>query len=656
MSKFKKKHQNYESIDTNKSVTKVVHRDFKMPYPSALNILSSYKKNGIASLPEAITINGTTVLPTLRYLSQDATDTEFPAWTYGPNAPVDGGSEIELLQNPLFDVLSQSINLKSTARSYTDSAAGINIDDNDIYIECYARIRATAGGANRIFAIDSGAYRIGLFFYSSGVYQLLVISPDATIVIETIAGNVYLKNYNHFQFFLKNGGSAATYLNGEQVGTVKSVVTMTSPWDTSGYDLKIGYTGSNQNDFVFFSMYLQNSWLDTHLQDTWALQRFQQLIGSSSYASFSRTSDTMMLGAGKYYELGRDYPSIEKWLDNVGKEHIGICVKPERANRAPLSYAVESWDTLTSCTIENSTAVAGEGHISKINRRGIIGAAVSTTHEVIDGATLASTEVVKLWAIVEPGNRDWFYLGLNDGSDNGRYFNASTIATGTTVGTIVDSGIFQHEDRIYAYISYSANAGAINIKLKPSADDNSDAYTGDGSTSDLWLHHVQLESDIGCFSPIVTEGGAATRLVDAINYDFDEAVEDEITVTFNLLHPSYLTAANVSLFVLNVSGDGSNEIECLTTASNHYLRLVTRCTTGTGRTITGDTNAFDGSLKKVQIAINKTSMKLYLDGSLQASLTIDDADLPNVNKLYFRPSGAIINNFKVYRQSLGWLG
>jgi hypothetical protein len=235
--------------------------------------------NGIHNLPQAITINGTTLNPTLLYKGQDAGATWDPWNAFGDTLtrPAVSSAPTYNQGSPLFGPYDDSV--KFNCGEYYTAATAVTGDftNEDLVVELVCRFEGSVSSllaSKHNSLLDTGwsiginATTIGLNLYD-GVTLRSILSPAL------VPGAWY-----HVIFFADKSGSGIGYANGA-AGTALTINMVNSISSARKFTIGSHANGTAPTSSLLslLAIYAGAAWLDTHLQPVLALRRFNTLIG-----------------------------------------------------------------------------------------------------------------------------------------------------------------------------------------------------------------------------------------------------------------------------------------------------------------------------------------------------------------------------------------
>jgi hypothetical protein len=314
----------------------------KSPLFSALDF--NRKPPSIANLDPALTINGQTVYPTLRYKGQDATATTWPAWGYGETLSIAGAGASPTLNagSPLMGSVDDSVKF-NMSKYYSGGLMGISTEDFVIEILV---LQGSSFSSQRVFgsliSLGGGKYR-GIELYQSGSWLIFQVADGLSL--GSVATAATLNGMYHLLLFVDvSSGAGCAYSNGvSATGTIPNSGSFESG---SNFLMGCGPIGG----FVFtghifyYSQWKANNWLNTHLQPEIAKDRFNRLTGiypnqnrgATPTITYSRASSAFLekntTTTPTLYQVGSGWPRVNQQLDASGKTVVGYLAEPASTN------------------------------------------------------------------------------------------------------------------------------------------------------------------------------------------------------------------------------------------------------------------------------------------------------------------------------------
>jgi hypothetical protein len=302
-------------------------------------------QNGVSLLPGPITINGQTVEPIFRHSLVDGTVSTLPADGYGINAPIAGvGNDVIPNQgSPLLGSRDGSV-AGDGGKSYQSAQIADNqLSTGDIYSEGIAVMGESAGGQYRtiwakgstVRMSDNGSEQFGFRLLSDDSSNALVLSAVLSI------GARYF-----FQFFLNRSGFGQCYINSVTSGAAVDISGVTddlsyllkhtllaSPHDLTDANWKV----ITPTDYL--AVYQKDNWLASHLNQSFANDRFATVIGTKAISARGTSIPTTATRASTAY--------LQKDTDNVVKLYA-VGANWNRLERVTDldGVKIEQWKTL----------------------------------------------------------------------------------------------------------------------------------------------------------------------------------------------------------------------------------------------------------------------------------------------------------------------
>jgi hypothetical protein len=237
-------------------------------------------KNGVLNLDPTLTINSISVTPTLLYYGGDANGTNWAPRTYGETLTLQAGTAPSYNQgSPLVGPYDDSVKFNNGGY-YLGSAGFSDITTEDFVIELV--FKAPPTGLQTITGTYTSSPNQGYQLVSglsAGITE--IYCKDAAATIKRVgSGSLAEGAWYHLIWFMDRSGSGVCYINGvagsatdiSALGSISSTTktfTIGRRTDALPYNSAIGY----------LAMWKRDAWLDTHLQPTIALERFNKLIG-----------------------------------------------------------------------------------------------------------------------------------------------------------------------------------------------------------------------------------------------------------------------------------------------------------------------------------------------------------------------------------------
>lgn len=376
---------------------------------------------GIDNLPAALTINGTTVLPTFRYRGGDADGTDWDAWTYGETLTAAGSGGSFDQGTPWWGDSDYSVDPAGTRYWQASGNTFADVTTEDLVFELVLAYSSTANV--RVFG-KWGSSRYAVYSTGTGIAAYLY---DGTNLGLTVSDALVDGHWYHMMFFGDRSGSGQIYIDAAASGAAVDISAVGSLTVAAALTLADDSTPGNQYDqrIAYAAMYQRAGWLDTHLQATVAAERFQRLCGLWPKRA---------LGTKAYSVYTRATTAVS---DKV-ERGANLCT-------APYDFSDAAW---TATRVDTPTA---GGVATPEGRHGWVlheDDTVGNTHFIVDSINLTSGVVYEFTADLKAINRSWALL-FNTGENDGYYFNVSTGVAGSALNNVNDYSILSLGDDWY---------------------------------------------------------------------------------------------------------------------------------------------------------------------------------------------------------------
>jgi hypothetical protein len=404
--------------------------------------------NGVINLDPILTINGVSVAPTLRYKGGDAGATNWPAWGYGETLDIVAGTAPTYnAGSPLLGANDDSVQFNKGGYYQAGNNTFGDITTEDFVVElvfranfitnvryCHKRDSSNYGyelftdsGQPAFFSFligDSGGYSAGNFFQT--------LTPGC---------------WYHLIAFFDRSGSAIGYLNGA-AGAATAISTRSGSISTN-VPFKLGSNGASAHMdgcIAYYSQWKRDAWLDSHLQPTIALERFNRLIGlipqvakgTSTPVTQTRSTtaylDKVESGARYLYNVGAGWLRIANRVDANSESINGYLPEASVTNKLTYSDLYPSWTLIDST--DHFDEVLVDGSMEAVDTSAwtaVLGATLTkeagtphsgtqclrvayggTNHPIAKQIclTVGNTYRVTGWARGDGNAKPYFYLGV----------------------------------------------------------------------------------------------------------------------------------------------------------------------------------------------------------------------------------------------------
>jgi hypothetical protein len=598
-------------------------------------------------LEPALTINGATVFPDLRYKGGDADTTNWDAWTYGEILTYNaGGGAVSVNQgSPLLGANDDSVLFDENAYYTAGNNTLGDITTEDIVVEAVLKLNATGKVAfsKRINDEGWGVYT-GINVLSTRIEESAGDGGTAAVISST--GLDVGAWYHLIAFFNRSDAThgAAAYINGVANGTVAdltgiSSLTLAQPFCIGAWSN--GATGFDSN-VAYAVMWKRANWHKAGAAGPaeWAAiakERFCKLTGfwpqthkgtaapvTMTRATIAHT-DKLESGIRKLYLVGDHWMRRCHRTDSAGASIRGFLVESNITNLCLQSEDMATtWAKLDAGDSFDLNAIAAPNKATTAD--GLIADATSGAHGISQAINLtAATYVFSVFA--KKGDHDWILLqSVTAGAL--AYFDLANGAVGTQTdctGYIEDWG----DDWYRCCIVFTGTAAAHTMRIL-TCDANEDfTVDGDGSTVNnyLWGAQCELAAHGGYMSSYVpTAAGTVARNVEELYYKGDDG-----NVTNNkkggfyckILCEDYDTAGNLYMGTLNDGGAGTDILQFLMDGTGERTWFASAATGANAGQIYGTSDPYDGVVHSVRYTWETNSVTGYFDESAEGTPDTD---------------------------------
>lgn len=375
---------------------------------------------GVHRLNPALTINGVTVLPTLRYKGGDATATQWPAWGYGETLAIAGAGTAPTLNtgSPLYGASDDSVrsngdgSVAATGKSYAGSATLGNLGTDDVVVELIFEVAATTDyilGKGTIGEATAGkGWWVACI--SGALYFRIFAAAMTSASTALTAGSIV-----HAIGFGDRSGSFQWYVDGAAAGAAAAISTQAASVDNATAFNVFGFPNQQYNytkRFMYVGIWQGAAWLDTHLQPTIAAARFAALMGGPTVAQGSAVPDVMTRSTPTYvykvvsgvlvpYYVGANWPAMHSRVDSAGRTLVGVAPDIARTNYVKQSKTLNTtpWSPRGTCVVTEATAET-EAPDGSMTANKIVGLKMNPTNDIfqtVAGLGAGSTLAPSMW-------------------------------------------------------------------------------------------------------------------------------------------------------------------------------------------------------------------------------------------------------------------
>lgn len=259
--------------------------------------------SGVDNLDPSLTINGTTVTPTLRYKGGDADATDWDHWGYGEVLPIGGSGTASIFNDGSPGLGPNDDSIKFNEGNYYQASGSsfADLTTEDLVVEIVIK-RVDDGSEHRIMGKRDGGVGWRCNQLTSGNLRVLIQDAGGYVSVATAVGSILDGAWHHIIWFLDRSGSGVAYVDG--VAGTPAVISAVSGTCSNSENFTIGASSGGAAKFhsniAYLSMWQSSSWLDTHLQVDVAAERFAKFCGyfPQVYTGYNLIVDGDMETAG----------------------------------------------------------------------------------------------------------------------------------------------------------------------------------------------------------------------------------------------------------------------------------------------------------------------------------------------------------------------
>lgn len=481
---------------------------------------------GYDYLSAGLTINGTTVAPTLRCLGEDAdgTDWDCTGTDAAALALQAGGAPTTGAAVPTVDTNDRAVDFNAGGWYQAPNNSIGNLGTDDIVIEAVFQAQVASASREIIAKRDTN----GIEFFVDTSWKVSCRVDVGASTITAVSDAVSPGSWNHAMCFVNRDEASSSgmqlYVNGAVSGVGKDASAAAGSLNDA-VPLGIGaYTpggAAPYNDGVAFVQITKSpAWFAAGSagRDQWTVVAGEELSrltglypqiarGTATPTAMTRATSAKILKGNTYHDVG------DHWLR---VESPGYLVEPVRTNKVLDSDTLQATWTPVACAVgQDGDTYPGGATMDSIN-----GTAVDTAHALIQAVTLtAATWTMSAWATAS--NLD--FARLQDSSVvHQADFQISTCSFTGTSTAVIDTFAEVIGGECRVGMSFTGTAAAHVLGLVACEADNDCSYTGD-TTADVFFGGVQVELGGSPSSPITTTAasGAVDRNGDVLTYKMD---------------------------------------------------------------------------------------------------------------------------------------
>lgn len=656
--------------------------------------------NGVDRLDTDLTLNGTTVSPSIRYKGGDAVDTAgagngWPAWGYGGDLTIVGvGSPTLNAGSPCLGTNDDSIKGDGT-RNYAAQAVSVGeITTEDFVVEAVFKAPENAAEEHFIDKRDlTGAPFAGWWLANLADDKLRMGidagGADAAISTSALTPGAW---YHYIGFVDRDEASNngwRVYVNGVTDGQLDPSALAGSIASGQLMRLMSGSTGVNDftSNLAYVAMWKRDAWMaggagGATAMAACAAQRFAMLTGvyptkakgtavptvkTRASSAYLRKFDSSEI---QLYKVGSEWMRCEYIQDSASTDCYGYLAEIEAQNKCLQSQTFgATWALLD--VGDSVSADAADAPDGTTTADALIADATDGDHGVTQDITLTAVA----WAFsvfAKPGDKDWLYISDDTVANATCYFD---IANGT-VGT-AGAGAVGHIEGPFnngfyrCSIVFTGTVAAHTFKIQTADADGDKSIVGDGAATNTTLWGGQCEIGSYPTSYVTTVAAAVSRVKDQLRYKGDDGNLGGVgsnmlgTAICDVLIPAYVVATDLFALSLSDGGAAGDRWQLYLTPSGGIgkPRLLTAATAGDGGLITGTSDGADGVKHSLRATWKTDSEHLYLDaseeGSEDTACDIPD-DLDNIdisqNRTAVAQLSGLLSNLRIYKKVLATKG
>jgi len=332
--------------------------------------------------------------------------------------------------------------------------------------------------------------------------------------------------------------------------------------------------------------------------------------------TYTRASTATFINRVAKCSGGYDY-FVDTALSNVLRfefdpetgESLGALIEGSITNLAVRSEEFDnaSWGKSASTVDANSTGAPD----NTTSADGIIATAANVAHFISQSITVTNNATVTL-SVFAKSNSDNFILIFDSSASNGSYFDISTGAVGSSVGSIGGAEIKSMGDGWFrCSVTIDAVGTTVGSRLYVTDSDGSSSFLGDGSSVSAHLWGAQLEELPFATSYIKTEGSTVSRSADGLSIAATIGSEGTIFAKSDYIDGSLALPGNRAICQLD---DGSNNNRILM-FNGSSKGLATVGTSGSNVQWSIETGSTIGQVLSKSVVTYKTNdINMYFDG------------------------------------------
>ena len=619
------------------------------------------EQSGVHNIPADITINSVTEPPLFRYTGSLAEAAEINPWGYGEVLPY-AVSPITGLHkgSPCLGVYDDSV-LFDVGHYLADNNTFADVGTEDLV--CNVLFKTPPNGASSGYLAAKFISPLGYFLYfDTATYKLQFGIGTSGLPAIVSTETLYPDVWYFVSFFIDRSGYGQAYVYGWQSGSAVDVsahagsLVVAAPFSLgAGSDSLSLYTGN----IAYVSLHKADGWLDTHLQDSLALELFYKVSGIyPQYAEDTNIAITywnrgLYLGylrkyTGAVYELYKVeglWPRYEQIRDNEG------CINGYLSEMPHTNYVLHCFDlgavswTMYNCNYFFDYVQVPEDTIGAYGLSSLpLQTYVAARNTV---PTISGTGVFTISVYLKPGVKEWVRLEMFDDYYHGSYFNLTTGEIGTYYTCLpkIEGPYLNGFYRVSITMDVDVNEPR-DISICPVDSDDNDECTGPGAEILVFIWGLQMEKTLVPLSLIPTDGSVVAVDSEILSIEFltnPIDSDDSVTASAIIVPQSEGTLINPGIrSVLQLSDSADTYYSRLKIDPVNDKALIYTAVNG-GSSVTGFSPMNDGQRKFIQINQGGNDNRLLVDQTVEATNT--DSALSAFDKIYIggTPSGDNLN-------------
>lgn len=599
---------------------------------------------GVDRLPPGLTINGVTVVPTLRYKGGDATTLAWPQWVYGSELAIAGaGSAVTPNQgSPLLGPNDDSVlynNGKYHLAGDTDLG---QMGTRDITIEAFLRI--PENGSNEVVIRKRAGTDDGwlLRVNSAGTVSLFL---DNGPLIELVSAALTPGAWYHYLAFVNRDEASANgsqaYVNATASGAGVDFSSVAGDI-TNAVAAEVGLNLTSP--LAYLAVWFRDSWHQAGAAGptewaTIAKERFHQLcgtyptraLGTKVPTSFVRTTTAYLDkydpdGYRRMYLVGAGHPRVVHRKDSNSTSIKGYLPETAVTNRILQSETFDnavSWAKVRATATANSAVAPNKRQVADT----MVEDGTATTHLFAQDVSHTAAEYYNfsLWA--KKINRDWIALEVQRSGTNALvFFDLTNGVVGSTPAGTQAQGIEYWRDGWYrCWLMMLADATASQTHSIYIAEADNDLSFNGLSQDSLYIFGAQVENERRHpRSYIPTVGGTVTRDDDRLRYKLDDGNLGGVgsnqrgSMFFRTLKEPIYGGNSVIWGAISDGGASVDRIK-LQGDSDGLVDLTTAASGGNPGSVTGTVDVMDNVKHQVGCTWQTDNLNLFVDDSLDGT-------------------------------------